>query len=151
MALLKAASFTRIVEATKAGGDVIDQPRDRGGIRDVAAEGGRLDLVPCGKVARDLLRLLPALRVHHRQMHALARQRMADALAQTAIAAGHERDRSAKLHLPSSRTNAAACRDGPALGKRRRPAAGGCANDTGLPVPAHRRSTRLRRVATDAA
>jgi len=72
--------------ADKARGNVADDPRHRGIVGDVAGKGGGIDLVMRGQLARHALGLVATLRVHDGDMCALLSQRVADALAEPAIA-----------------------------------------------------------------
>ena len=100
------------VEAAEALHHVVDQALDLRRLRQVALEGLRLDAV-LADLVRDRAGLVGALRIDHRDVGAGRGERMADALAQPAIAAGDDRDRILEIHERVSRKSS-----------KRRPAAG---------------------------
>ena len=67
-------------------------------IGNIAGKRRRLDLVPRRELSGDPFGLLPALRVHHRDMHAFPRQSVANPLPQPAITAGDQRHRPVQIH-----------------------------------------------------
>src|SRR5205814_2412152 len=86
------------VEAAELPAHLADDALRRRAVGDVALKRGGVDLVSRGEIARDALRLVAALRVHHSDMRALFRERVTDALTQPAIAAGDERHRAIQIH-----------------------------------------------------
>ena len=65
---------------------------------DVAGEGGGADLMLL-EIARDAVGLVLALGVDDGDVTALGRERVADALAEPAIAAGDDGDRAFQIHV----------------------------------------------------
>ena len=86
------------IEAAEGLGDLADQPIHRGIVGDVASEGVSVDLVMRGQFAGEAFRLRAALRVHNGDLDALPRERMADTLPQSAIAARHQCHRALQVH-----------------------------------------------------
>src|ERR1051326_1828218 len=89
------------VEAAEALHDVADDALGRRTVGDVALKRGGVDLVARGEIARDAFGLVAALGIHDRDMRALFRERVTDALTDPAIAAGDERHRTVEIHRSS--------------------------------------------------
>ena len=82
----------------KRSGHLVDRALDGRAVGHVAGEGGGVDLIPRGQLARDALGLVAALRVDDRDMDPFPGQRVADALSEPAIAAGHDGNRAVEVH-----------------------------------------------------
>src|SRR5262249_45111233 len=85
------------VDPAEALHDLIDQLPDLRRLGHVAGEGNRLDAVP-GQLVRDRVGVLGALRIDDRDVGALGGERVTDALPQSAIAAGDDRDAVFQIH-----------------------------------------------------
>ena len=86
------------IDATEASHHLPYQVIDGRAVRNIAAEGHRVDLMFPGEVTRDGFGLLAALCINDGNMGARPRKRMTDSLPQPTIATGYQRDFPCEIH-----------------------------------------------------
>ena len=86
------------IEAAEGLRYLADQPIHGRGVGDVAGESSSVDLITRRQFAGDAFRLVAAARVHDSHMGAFLRERVADALPQSAIAARHQCNHALQIH-----------------------------------------------------